>query len=201
MSDITPELVLFDLGGVLVHFRGATRMGELAGISDVDELWRRWLTCRWVRSFESGQCTVDAFAAGMIEDWGLALGQDEFVEEFRSWPTGPMDGAEDLVRQTRKRVRVACFSNTNRLHWDDHGRGPLMELFEATFLSFRMGLIKPDVKAFEHVRGVIGLPPGSVLFLDDNQVNVEAARQVGFAALRVLGVDDARKALAAAGVV
>ena len=30
---------------------------ELAGIASDDEIWRRWLTCEWVRSFERGHCS------------------------------------------------------------------------------------------------------------------------------------------------
>ena len=40
-----------------------------------------------------------------------------------------------------------------------------------------------------------------VLFLDDNLVNVEGAREVGFVAVHVRGVDEARRALADAGVI
>jgi len=48
------ELVLFDLSGVLVEFRGETRMGELTGITDPDELWRRWLACPLAHAPEGG---------------------------------------------------------------------------------------------------------------------------------------------------
>lgn len=204
MSGTGIELVLFDLGDVLVQFRGVTGMGELAGMADPDELWARWLTCPWVRAFETGRCAEDAFAAGMVEEWGLALTPAAFAEEFRSWLAGPMAGAEALVRQVGDRARVSCFSNTNSLHWEEHAQTWPMErlirLFETTFLSFQMGMLKPDLDAFEYVVASLGLRPGDVLFLDDNQVNVDAARRVGFAATRVLGVQQAKKALIDTGV-
>lgn len=72
-------------------------------------------------------------------------------------------------------------SNTNALHWHDHlASWPMMELFEYRFLSFETRLLKPDIGAFEHVAKFVGLPPGRVLFLDDNAVNVEGAAAVGF---------------------
>jgi len=64
-----------------------------------------------------------------------------------------------------------------------------------------MGMLKPDLQAFEYVAQSLGLPPHRVLFLDDNQINVEAARTVGFSASRVLGVEQARTALIDAGVI
>jgi len=44
------------------------------------------------------------------------------------------------------------------------------------------------------------LSPDRVLFLDDNTLNVEAAAMAGFIARRVQGLDEARRALVAAGV-
>lgn len=49
MSDF--DYVLFDLGGLLIEVGGVRAMGDLAGIADDREVWRRWLTCRWVREF------------------------------------------------------------------------------------------------------------------------------------------------------
>ena len=51
------DIVLFDLGGVLVDLGGVASMKDLAGIDDEEEIWQRWLTCRWVRGFERGECT------------------------------------------------------------------------------------------------------------------------------------------------
>src|SRR6478736_3991610 len=93
------DVVLFDLGGVLIDFAGVEPMKELAGITEDDELWRRWLTCRWVRSFERGECTADEFAIGMVDDWALPLTPQEFLDEFRSWPGGPLPDAAELVAE------------------------------------------------------------------------------------------------------
>jgi hypothetical protein len=88
MSD-SVDMVLSDLGGVLLRLRGVPSMRELSGISSDDELWSRWLSCPWVRSFESGTCSQEAFARGVVEDWGLAISPGAFLEEFRTWPSGP----------------------------------------------------------------------------------------------------------------
>ena len=42
-------------------------MLELTGMESEEDLWRRWLTCRWVRCFESGGCSETEFAAGVDE--------------------------------------------------------------------------------------------------------------------------------------
>jgi len=196
------ELVLFDLGGVLVELRGVTSMAELSGIADEDELWRRWLDCRWVRMFESGECGPEEFSRGVVDDWRLAVEPSEFLDVFAKWPTGPMEGAEDLVSDVATRVEVGCLSNTNALHWDGQvEHWPLIAHFDPCLLSHRLGLVKPDREVFERVAEVLHVEPIHVLFLDDNLVNVESARSVGFRGQHVRGVTETRRALAEHGLV
>jgi putative hydrolase of the HAD superfamily len=190
------DIVLFDLGGVLVRLAGVRQMQELSGIDSEGEIWRRWLSCPWVRSFERGRCSPGEFAAGVIRDWGLDVTADSFLERFRSWPEAVYDGALELVHEVAGRGRVGCLSNTNELHWADQGsRWAFADLFEVAFLSYRLGMVKPDREIFDHVEAALEVAPGRILFLDDNAVNVDQARAVGWAGAVVSGADEARAAL------
>jgi HAD superfamily hydrolase (TIGR01509 family) len=194
-------MVLFDLGGVLIDFGGVGPMKELAGIETDDEVWRRWLTCRWVRRFERGHCSAKDFAAGVVTDWGLTIEAEAFLEAFGSWLGGPLPGAEELVRSVKRAVPIGCLSNTNALHWDHYfGRWPIFDVFDVRFLSFQLGVVKPDRELFDRVAQMLAVPAARVLFLDDNVANVEGATDAGFAARHVRGVGEARQALVAAGV-
>ncbi len=176
------DMVLFDLGGVLVRLGGVPQMQALSGIDSEDALWARWLSCPWVRDFERGRCSPDDFAAGVIDEWGLGVTAEDFLERFRSWPEALFPGAVQLVDEVRTRCRVGCLSNTNQLHWaEQSSRWGLADLFEVAFLSYQLDLVKPDRAIFTHVTSALRLAPERILFLDDNTVNVEQARSVGLA--------------------
>jgi glucose-1-phosphatase len=195
------EVVLFDLGGVLFDFGGVAAMQALSAIEDDEELWRRWLTCRWVRAFERGGCSADDFARGVVNDWKLSITPSEYLGAFRSWLGGPLDGAEDLVYETKRVATVGCLSNTNALHWDEaEPRWPVLRAFDARFLSFEMGCVKPDREIFDRVAATLGRPRDRILFIDDNTMNIEGAIEAGFRAVRARGVDDARRALVSVGL-
>lgn len=194
------EVVLFDLGGVLVDITGVQVLRELTGMASAEELWARWLTCSWVRRFESGACSELAFAEGLIADWELPVSSADFLGAFREWPSGPLPGAEQLVAATKAAVTVGCASNTNGMHWERFGAWPLMDLFEHRFASFEMGLLKPDAAFFEQVADRLAIPPDQVVFLDDNRLNVEGAAAAGLRAMRATGVDQARARLTEVGV-
>jgi putative hydrolase of the HAD superfamily len=193
---VTIEAVVFDLGGVLAEFSGVATMRELARISSDEELWRRWLSCEWVRRFERGQCTPEDFATGMVGEWGLPMTGAEFLTTFGDWVQEPYPGAEELVAETAERVCVAMLSNMNAVHWERAVSGwPLVKRFDHVFTSFELGLIKPDVDVFHHVVDALDLEPSQVFFVDDNVINVDGALAAGLRAKAVRGVAEARAAV------
>ncbi|MGH9211890.1 MAG: HAD family hydrolase [Acidimicrobiales bacterium] len=201
MADAGVDVVLFDLGGVLLEVAGVGAMRELAGIDNDDELWRRWLACEWVRRFERGHCSPDEFAAGVVHDWQLATDPQLFLDAFAAWPTGPYDGTEALLDEVGARAALGCLSNTNALHWDLHfSRWPLFERFDHAFLSFDLGMVKPDRETFDHVAEALAVAADQILFLDDNLINVEGAVAAGFRGVHVRGLDETRRALTEAGL-
>jgi HAD superfamily hydrolase (TIGR01509 family) len=195
------DVVLFDLGGVLVELGGMGDMAVFSAEPDEDEIWRRWLSCPWVRRFERGHCSEDEFAHGMVESWSMPVAPPDFLEAFTAWPKALLPGAKDLVRAAGAQTRVACLSNTNSVHserlWGEFG---IYELFEDLYFSHEMGLVKPDRDAFEHVVVDLGCPAERILFLDDNQINVDGARAAGLVAERAVGVDEAYAILHARGL-
>lgn len=198
---VPTDVVLFDLGGVLVELTGVPTMGTWAAIDVDDELWHRWLTCPWVRRFERGECSADDFARGMVDSWRLPVAPDVFLESFRIWPRGLFPGARELLEALAPGLERACLSNSNELHWprarDEMELGTLLDRH---FVSHEIGMVKPDAEIFEHVVESLARPPDRILFLDDNQLNVEAARAAGLSAERTLGVESARRALAERGL-
>jgi FMN phosphatase YigB (HAD superfamily) len=195
------DIVLFDLGGVLIQVGGVAPMRELSGIDSDEELWSRWLACRWVRLLEAGRCSAEDFAAGVVADWALPVSPAEFLTVFGGWQGIPFAGASDLVAEAATAARVGCLSNTNAFQWEAHYESlPLIEPFEFRLQSFELGLVKPDPAIFEAVATRLPVEPARVLFIDDNAVNVEAAAAHGFVARHVRGVDEGRRSLVDAGV-
>ncbi|MDQ1467832.1 MAG: glucose-phosphatase, partial [Actinomycetota bacterium] len=120
----------------------------------------------------------------------------------RSWPGGPLPGADALLQSVQRAMPAGCLSNTNALHWaDQFSRWPILDAFDYLFLSFELGIVKPDRAVFDRVAQLLPAPPSRILFLDDNSLNIDGAVAAGFAAVQVRGVDEARAALVAAGVI
>jgi HAD superfamily hydrolase (TIGR01509 family) len=196
------SVVLFDIGGVLVELGGTANLVRWMETSmDTDALWRWWLSSPDVRAFETGQSSREGFADAIVAQLGLPVSRDTFIEAFTGWPRGVLPGAIELLHDVDKSCRLATLSNTNSLHWPRIiGEMGLSEPFEAHFPSHLTGNIKPDAVAFEQIGEALGCATETILFLDDNQINVDAALDTGMIAHRVTGPEQTRKLLSSLGL-
>ena len=60
---------------------------------------------------------------------------------------------------------------------------------ERVFASHHLGMIKPEIEIYQHVLAQLGVAPQRVLFLDDNQNNIDTALQLGIQSLQVKGFE------------
>ena len=201
-SGIAIRIVLFDIGGVLVEPSGvATMLAWMRNSVSPEQLWRMWLTSSCVRAFETGRLSPEAFADQVIAEFGLPVPHDVFLGEMTHWSVTPFPGAVELVEQIPPQYVRATLCNTNVIHWKYlMGIEGLTRAFPHHFASHLIGKIKPDAEAFQHVTDALQCDTHEVLFLDDNDINVVAARLVGMQAVRVRGIAEAKRALVASGV-
>ena len=195
--------ILFDLGGVLFQLSGATTVCRwTADNLTPQSLMNKWLVSPAVRAFESGHIEFPDFRDRLKAELKLSVSDEEFTSVFNGWITGLFPGTEDLLGRLSTKYTLACFSNTNHIHWEIMGRSyGVLDRFDTTFASFQMGMVKPDRQAFLHVIDQLSVPAGSILFFDDNQINVDAALACGLQACRVYGAEGVAEALERSGLI
>jgi putative hydrolase of the HAD superfamily len=64
--------------------------------------------------------------------------------------------------------------------------------FDVLVWSYRLRMAKPDPAIYRYTLEKLGLQPAETLFIDDRQVNVEAATALGMRALQFTNVDQLR---------
>jgi putative hydrolase of the HAD superfamily len=194
------EVLLFDLGGVLIDFAGFRELGRLLpdGV-DRAEVRRRWISSKAVQRFERAEISPLEFANGVIRELRLDLPPDEFLTAFVEWARGPFPGAWSLIRQIPRFYRLACLSNSNELHTPLHRRH-VEPLIEHCYFSDEVGAVKPEREIFEYVISDLAVGPDRIGFFDDTAVNVVAAREAGMVAYEVDGLAELEKCLREIGV-
>ena len=200
---LIPRVLLFDLGGVLVVSGGLQALPRLLPAPiPPDDLRRKWAKSAAVALFEHGRCTEQEFAQLFIEEWGLRLGRDAFLEEFASWVPGPYAGTAELLAALGGRHTLACLSNTNATHWRKlMAMDGLAPVLERPFLSHRLGLMKPSPEVYAQVVRDLDCAPGEISFFDDSAENIDAAAKAGLSAHRTVGPAALRDVLRGLGLI
>ena len=194
--------ILFDLGGVIIELRGPAIKEEWIGPPmSVDEIWERWLLSPAAKEFESGLISPDEFAKRIVDELSLDVTPEVLLEHIKNLMLGLYEGAPELLRALRPRYTTGLYSNSNELHWQIKMEVfGLKDLFDYFFPSHLIGKVKPDPASLEYVLAEMQVPAERILFLDDNRLNVEKAREYGIAAERVKGIDEAMSCLRRHGI-
>ena len=175
------ELLLFDLGGVLLDFTAPRELGRMLRepVSE-PEIRARWIVCPHIRAFEIGTLSPEEFASRFMAAWGVRVPEEEFLRAFETWNARLYPGASELLAELRPRFRLAALSNSNELHWRRNERVlGIPALFEKVLSSHQLAYHKPDVRIYDRALEELRVQPKAVAFFDDNPSNVEAAADPG----------------------
>jgi len=196
------ELILFDLGGVLVELGDiSTNTAWFKPELSPKENWDLWLTAPKSHALEKGEISPREFAEYFIRENSIEIDIDTFLDKFRDWVIGFYPGALSYLQNLSQSYRLGVFSNITEIHWP-----PLKQQLDASgaitdyFASYLIGQAKPDVSAFQFVAKQTEVLPEHILFLDDNLINVEGARSAGMVAHQVVGFHQLRPLLAQSGL-
>lgn len=151
---------------------------------------------------EKGKITEAEFLA-MIEaelDGDVRLGSLRETYFAHLHPNEPMIA---YMRELRGRgLRMALLTNNVR-EWEPHWRAKLPEIdeiFELVVDSAFVGMRKPERGIYELTLERLGggLRAEECVFVDDNEVNVDAARELGMSAVHFRDAEQARAEVEAA---
>ena len=103
----------------------------------------------------------------------------------------------ELILRLRKQYKILMLSNINEFIFDfckeNHFKknGHVFEdYFDKVYLSYEMGICKPDSRIFEQMIENAGLIPQQCLFLDDGIKNIETAQALEFQTYHVQAHED-----------
>ena len=76
------------------------------------------------------------------------------------------------------------------------GNGNSLEsYFDSLYLSYKLGVMKPNKKIFQYIIDNEKIQPGESLFIDDGERNINTARLLGFKTLCPINGEDWTKEL------
>ncbi len=191
--------ILFDLYGLFYNLKPLSGWEEFAARLGTTADALRPAFSRYRADYDAGFLDIDQYwrlvgaELGIEIDWREALAADLAA-------TGGIN--EDMVELLRELhdvgVPVGLLSNEPKERTEITRTHEFVSFFNPALFSCELGMAKPSPEIFEvaleRLRMVVGedLHPGEVLFTDDTQVNLDAAREVGFSTHFFDGVEGLR---------
>lgn len=186
-----PEIVVFDLGGVLVRIcRSPQEALEAVGFrsSESIEFSEPNTYVRLNRRYQSGQIPLTEF----LEETGKLLRSevpsDALLAAHDRILIGEYLGALEVVSALQAQgVKTCVLSNTCARHWTKLSEFSAVKQAskDGCYLSFELGLVKPDVEIYRYVEAELGKTGASIGFIDDSVDNIQAASKLGWQAIHV----------------
>ena len=181
MSKLAIRVVLFDYGGVIAEegfYNGLIKLAEEQSLH-VRNVPEQGMKAAYDSGFVLGHGTAADFWALLRKRTGLE-GDDDFLTarilvgfQIRCWMI-------ELVRSLRAKGYVTGILS-DQTHWLDEldKRDHFYHEFDHIYNSYHLGKGKRDPSLFTDVVNKLKLVPAEVLFIDDNEKNVQRAREVG----------------------
>jgi putative hydrolase of the HAD superfamily len=124
------------------------------------------------------------------------MGHRPELQRFREVFFEALDPNEpmiELMRECKASGRRMAMLTNNVQEWEPLWRTmlPVDEIFELVIDSGFVGYRKPEKQIYEITLERLGLPAEVCLFVDDLEVNIDAARELGFNAVHFRDADQA----------
>ena len=176
----TVRAVAFDWGGIFTQGTfdsdAVRNLARLCGATE-EQVERIYLPL--MVPFEAGDIDLAEFTARFRKESGLSFDDREFQETFLASGIEREEMYAALAA-IPEGYTVGMLSNNVEKLCDRVRNDPRMARVEHFLFSNEIRVRKPDPEAFRHLTEALGVPPAGTVFIDDNEANISAARELGF---------------------
>ncbi|MCF7823080.1 MAG: HAD family phosphatase [Candidatus Marinimicrobia bacterium] len=181
------KALFFDIGGVLVRVDSKSSIRKLADKLKVSEEGIQDAMSRdLLIQYEKGHLNSNQFYENLLVNCASAEQMD--LSTFKLYWQDvlfPQEETQAFLKRAAQDFPVWLLSNTNDFHYDIMlKKFPFMQWVTGGTYSFMVGSMKPEPLIYELTIQKSGFRPEEILFIDDLEENVLAARQVGLRAIQ-----------------
>lgn len=186
--------IVFDLGGVIfkIDKNQAIRRFNEVGVIEAASYLDAYHQVGIFGELESGKITAEQFRCRLSELSGKELTLEDCAYGWQGYVVDlPQRNLDKLIELRHRGFRLSLLSNTNpfMMQWalssafDGRGHG-LDHYFDALYLSYEMGIMKPEKDIFKRMLQGEQAKPEETVFIDDSAHNTEAAASMGIHVLQ-----------------
>jgi putative hydrolase of the HAD superfamily len=182
--------ILFDADGVIQHSTSddlPVRLEHILGfIPDrLDTFMHEVFEAE--RPALAGQADFADMLAPVLTRWGAAGAAAQLASAW--WCSIAVDQAILALIKGLRQQGIFCALASNQQRYRATYMAQTLTydaVFDRSFYSYQLGFVKPDLRYFEAIMASLPFAPGEMLFIDDAEKNVAAARRAGLQAAQFI---------------
>jgi putative hydrolase of the HAD superfamily len=178
--------VVMDLGGVMLEWNPDLLLTRFQPDRELRGKLRASIFGHDWHLFDRGQLTEGELVERLVPGTGQT--RETLVEIIDAVRESLREKPETVrfVRALRQRgFEIYCLSNMPSPVYEHlRRRHTFWDVFRGVVISGESQMMKPEPEIYLHLLERFGLEPGESVFIDDLQVNVDAAKGVGLHAIR-----------------
>lgn len=179
------KAVILDLGVVIINIdqEKTLRAFERLGIDleDINE------SMPIFKQYEKGDISDEDFILTLKNALKGHANDEQIIKAWNAMILDIPAHRFRLIEELRKYYKVYLLSNTNSIHNQEikdyirqyHPNQDWYNTFDNMFLSYEIGLRKPDATCYEYVLDEINLKAEETIFVDDSRANIKGAEKLG----------------------
>ncbi len=183
------KAVIFDLGGVVLNldYNRCIESFEKIGFKGAERYVSCYHPTEIFGELERGEISCESFCDELRRMSGCEMSDGDISLAYQSILVDiPVKKLRDMESLRAKGYKVYALSNMSMVMlprveelFECDGR-KMGDYFDDIFISSQMGVMKPDRKIYEMLLERTGLGAREMLFIDDGERNIAAARELGF---------------------
>ncbi len=189
MSSQNIKNIIFDFGGVIIDidYKRSIDAFVKLGCSDFGKIYSQASQTEIFDKIDKGLISNDEFRNELKKYFPPETTVQMIDDAWNAILIGIPEHRIHLLEQIRKNYQIFLMSNTNAIHYIEYtkelkekfGYDDLSCLFEKVYLSFELGMRKPDQNFFKLILEENHLSPRETAFIDDLDLNLIPAQNLG----------------------
>ena len=183
------RIFLFDLGNVLAKSLDDYGLyNKLNCKISYDAFLQYWWGDDLVLKAHMGLATDDEHVEALLKFCKSDLSINQFYEIYNSLDNSLYDETMEIINELKnKGYKVGLLSNLRLMDYKRYEEQIKKINFDYLFLSYEIKCIKPSSDIYLQVIDALNCEAENIIFFDDNQKNVNGAKQLGINAYQVTG--------------
>ena len=181
---------IFDLGGVLsvpMDIKGL--YNQIEWKINYDEFVEKFNFSKETEKAHKGELKTKEF----FEYLKQYMNEDVTLSEFKDMYINNNLFFQDtiqIIKYLKKLEYMVCLlSNLKEIDYEKFLQNFDTSIFDEMFLSYKLGMLKPDDNIYQYVIDKLKASPEDIYFFDDNKENVNSAIRNGIQAYQVTGLN------------